>query len=549
MLTDHQALEPLIKRNRSNKTYSARLTRWLDRLAHFTINVNHIAGKHLALTDYLSRNPNAPPQQDEAYKEEYVINSIVPHYEFVSKVGCLSNHFVQSHAHSETSKGTKTNKQPSTERTREQNAINSIDRIETSSTNCQNQTDFKTMDAKTIDNLERIDNSQETIDLIERWRNIVKPEIYRLSNGKWKKYHEPKFLRGERRDIEENFSEIIRRLENPTREIRNRPHQSDEYTANGQYTVLAPQNFQGGFIQRTNNEQPGTSKLLPATQEDIPMEEGEISSDSELAPSVLEVPTINWTNYIGIKNVQYIKMGHAPRVQALEQNSWDLEQTVRETEKEFATDLQLLMTETTNDPKLLKTLVCLERQQYDNIPDEYNLYKKKLSTRYRLVFFEDKIIVPINLRTTVISLLHKGHPAINKMTLSAKHFWWPKLTEAIQRKCDSCIPCKLSGKNLKPNIPKTEQNSLPPLSAPNEEIQLDFIGPITDQNRRFYILLSMDRYSKWPAASLCKTTDGETATKFLEQYCNLNGIPKTIRTDRQQPLPDDNLENSAKTNS
>ena len=58
LLTDHQALEPSIERNRSNKTYSARLTRWLDRLAHFSINVNHITGKHLALTDYLSRNPS-----------------------------------------------------------------------------------------------------------------------------------------------------------------------------------------------------------------------------------------------------------------------------------------------------------------------------------------------------------------------------------------------------------------------------------------------------------------------------------------------------------
>ena len=82
------------------------------------------------------------------------------------------------------------------------------------------------------------------------------------------------------------------------------------------------------------------------------MEEGETSSDSELAPSVLEVPTTNWANYNGVKSVQYIKMGRAPKVQALEQNSWDLENTVRETEKEFATDLQLLMTETTNDPKL-----------------------------------------------------------------------------------------------------------------------------------------------------------------------------------------------------
>ena len=336
------------------------------------------------------------------------------------------------------------------------------------------------MVAKTIDNLEKIDNSQETIDLIERWRNLVKPGIYRLSNGEWKKYHEPKFLRGERREIEERLSEIIRKIESPARELRNRPYQqqlqSDEYTADWQFTSSAPQNFRGGFVQRTQNNQPGTSHSKPATQEDIPMEEGEISSDSELAPSVLEVPTINWANYLGVKSVQYIKMGHAPKVQALEQNNRDLENTVRETEKEFATDLQLLMTETTNDLKLVKSLVCLERQQYDNIPDKYCLYKKKLSTRYGLVFFEDKIIVPLNLRTTVISLLHKGHPVINKMTLSAKHFWWPKLTEAIQRKCDNCIPCKLSGKSIKPNIPKTEQNSLPPLSAPNEEIQLDFIG-------------------------------------------------------------------------
>ena len=28
LITNHQALEPLIKRNRSNKTYSARLTKW-----------------------------------------------------------------------------------------------------------------------------------------------------------------------------------------------------------------------------------------------------------------------------------------------------------------------------------------------------------------------------------------------------------------------------------------------------------------------------------------------------------------------------------------
>ena len=54
LYTDHQALEPLIKRNRSNKQYSARLTRWFDRLTHFDISIQHIAGSNLKFTDYLS---------------------------------------------------------------------------------------------------------------------------------------------------------------------------------------------------------------------------------------------------------------------------------------------------------------------------------------------------------------------------------------------------------------------------------------------------------------------------------------------------------------
>ena len=98
------------------------------------------------------------------------------------------------------------------------------------------------------------------------------------------------------------------------------------------------------------------------------MEEREIDSETDQDPSVLKLPAINWARYVGVKSVQYVKMGHAPRIAAEEQTDWNLEQAVRETEKNFSTDLQLLMTETTNDPSLLKTLVCLERQQQEMIP-------------------------------------------------------------------------------------------------------------------------------------------------------------------------------------
>ena len=82
---------------------------------------------------------------------------------------------------------------------------------------------------------------------------------------------------------------------------------------------------------------------------------------------------------VGVKSVQYIQMGNAPEVDTKEPNDWDLRNAVWKTGKQFATYLLLPMTETKNDPSLLKTLVCLERQQQKNMPDEYSLYKKAIN--------------------------------------------------------------------------------------------------------------------------------------------------------------------------
>ena len=43
-------------------------------------------------------------------------------------------------------------------------------------------------------------------------------------------------------------------------------------------------------------------------------------------------------------------------------------------------------------------------------------------------------------------------------------------------------------------------------------------------------MLSIDRYSRWPAACICEAPTGKTAKNFLEQYITLNGLPQTIRT-------------------
>ena len=76
LFSDHQALEPLLKKNKINKQYSARLTRWLDRLNHFDITLKYTAGKESKFTDFISRNPTETADPEENYGEEFVINAI-----------------------------------------------------------------------------------------------------------------------------------------------------------------------------------------------------------------------------------------------------------------------------------------------------------------------------------------------------------------------------------------------------------------------------------------------------------------------------------------
>ena len=100
LLTDHQALQSLLKKNRAHKQYSARLTRWLGRLSHFDVNVQYTAGKNIPLTDYLSHHPIVPTeiaelentadgQNETEADEEFVVNQIYGLFEFNRALGSI----------------------------------------------------------------------------------------------------------------------------------------------------------------------------------------------------------------------------------------------------------------------------------------------------------------------------------------------------------------------------------------------------------------------------------------------------------------------------
>ena len=73
VISEHKALSNVLKGNRGTRTYSSRLTRWVDRLLAFHFEVIHAPARALGFADYLSRHSS--PIYGESMNTEELWNS------------------------------------------------------------------------------------------------------------------------------------------------------------------------------------------------------------------------------------------------------------------------------------------------------------------------------------------------------------------------------------------------------------------------------------------------------------------------------------------
>ena len=79
--------------------------------------------------------------------------------------------------------------------------------------------------------------------------------------------------------------------------------------------------------------------------------------------------------------------------------------------------------------------------------------------------------------------------------------------------------CTEIGKNLKPGFPASKWQPLLNCSDPNEEIQLEFGGPITSvKDLDIYFLACIDCFSKYPTAEVFDKANGRNAIQFFDEY-------------------------------
>ena len=127
----------------------------------------------------------------------------------------------------------------------------------------------------------------------------------------------------------------------------------------------------------------------------------------------------------------------------------------------------------------------------------------------------------------MLDSLHLTHPGSAAVLDLSNYVWFPHMHRAIVQMAQNCKHCTEQGKHLKPIIGKKKHSfQVEPVVEPNEEVQLDFAGPLPDElNRDAYILVAIDKWSKFPTAKVVTNTTADIAIKFMQRYVSSNGVP------------------------
>ena len=109
-----------------------------------------------------------------------------------------------------------------------------------------------------------------------------------------------------------------------------------------------------------------------------------------------------------------------------------------------------------------------------------------------------------------------------------------KMREDIEKKSKTCSACLNAGKNLKFQLPTTEKTKIEPAKSRGEEIQIDFTGNLHSKklSSHPFILIAVDKNSRWPGAKICKNTNHEIVILLLNEFINVYGVQKRTKSDK-----------------
>ena len=204
-----------------------------------------------------------------------------------------------------------------------------------------------------------------------------------------------------------------------------------------------------------------------------------------------------------------------------------------------ALDVDFIAAATKRDRNFRPLINMVRQQKWDQIKACYGPYfynvRDRLSVRNNVLLYDDRLVIPKQLRQIFLNSIHLTHPGQGDMLEAAKHIWYPYLHRYIVIAAQNCKESRAKGKNLRVISGKKHFTSLDTVVEPNEEIQLDFAGPLPDENNKdVYILVGVDKFSRFPSAKVVANNKADTIIKFMQTHFVNDGVPRNIRCDQAQ---------------
>ena len=165
----------------------------------------------------------------------------------------------------------------------------------------------------------------------------------------------------------------------------------------------------------------------------------------------------------------------------------------------------------------------------------YNI-QNRLHVKDDCLRIDDRIIIPQQLRQTVLDSLNLTQAGAAAMFDLSENTWFPHIHRTTVQMAQFCRQCIEQGNILKPAIKKSQSFQMRPVVEPDKEVYLDFSGPLPDEKQRRIHFSRERQMVKLNYRTNCFEYNGGHSNKIYETLSQTMGCPETLVVTRHKRL-------------
>ena len=153
----------------------------------------------------------------------------------------------------------------------------------------------------------------------------------------------------------------------------------------------------------------------------------------------------------------------------------------------------------------------------------FHKYREDLTTLDSMVLYKGRTVIPANMQSEVLEILHSGHQGVSSMNaIATQSVFWPGMCEAISSVRQACSSCD----KVAPSQPASPPWPLPKPNFPFEMICTDYFS---FAGKEYYIIV--DRYSGWLSVYKANNDGAKDFVRTLKEYFSTFGIALQVTSD------------------